>query len=72
MTKTAGKVAFAAVVGAVAMHAQQGKPGPGYVVAEVEITDPATFQKYAQQGTKENRIQRQRLPGLTPWLYVSV
>ena len=32
-----------------ALHAQQPKPLPAYVISEVEVTDPATFQKYAQQ-----------------------
>jgi len=36
-------------VGAAVIHAQQAKTAPGYVVAEVEVTDPATFQKYAEQ-----------------------
>lgn len=31
-----------------AIRAQQTKPAPGYVVAEVEVTDPAGFQKYVQ------------------------
>jgi uncharacterized protein (DUF1330 family) len=34
------------VAGAEAIHAQQGKTPPGYFVAEVEVTDPATMQKY--------------------------
>jgi len=33
--------------GATAIHAQQAKLAPGYVVAEVEVTDTATFAKYA-------------------------
>ena len=33
--------------GATAIHAQQTKPGPGCVVAEVEVNDLDTFQKYA-------------------------
>lgn len=36
-------------VGATAIHAQQPKPAPGYVVAEVEVNDNDTFQKYASQ-----------------------
>lgn len=28
------------------IHAQQAKPLPGYVIAEVDVTDPATFQQY--------------------------
>jgi uncharacterized protein (DUF1330 family) len=50
------KLAIAVLAGAAigaaatsALHAQQAKPLPGFVVAEVEITDPATYQKYAQQ-----------------------
>jgi uncharacterized protein (DUF1330 family) len=33
--------------GATAIHAQQAKVAPGYVVAEVEVNDTATFAKYA-------------------------
>lgn len=32
---------------ATAIHAQQAKVAPGYVVAEVEVADTATFAKYA-------------------------
>jgi len=32
-----------------AIHAQQTKAPPAYVVAELQITDPAKFQTYAQQ-----------------------
>lgn len=35
--------------GAAVIHAQQAKVLPGYVVAEVNVTDPATFQKYAEK-----------------------
>ena len=35
------------VVGASALHARQMKMVPGYVVAEVDVTDPATFAKYS-------------------------
>ena len=31
------------------IHARQMKKAPGYVVAEVDVTDPATFQKYAEK-----------------------
>jgi len=34
------------VVCAMAIHAQQVKVAPGYVIAEVEVTDPASIQKY--------------------------
>jgi uncharacterized protein (DUF1330 family) len=34
------------VAGAAATHAQQAKTPPGYVIAEVEVTDPTTLQKY--------------------------
>jgi len=37
------------VAGAKAIHAQQTKPLPAYVIAEVDITDPTTFQKYSAQ-----------------------
>lgn len=33
-------------LGAIAIHAQQKKAAPGYVIAEVEVHDAATFQKY--------------------------
>jgi len=36
------------VIAGTAIHAQQTKPPPGYLVAEVEVTDPAGFQKYVQ------------------------
>jgi uncharacterized protein (DUF1330 family) len=35
------------VAGATTIHAQQAKVAPGYVVAEVEVSDTATFAKYA-------------------------
>ena len=35
------------VAGATAIHAQQPKLAPGYVVAEVEVNDQAAFAKYA-------------------------
>lgn len=54
--KMDSKVILAALAGAVigaagaaAIYAQQAKVAPGYVIAEVEVTDPATFQKYAEQ-----------------------
>jgi uncharacterized protein (DUF1330 family) len=34
------------VLGAMAIHAQQGKTAPGFVVAEVDVHDAATFAKY--------------------------
>ncbi len=37
------------VAGATATHAQQVKTPPGYVIAEVDVTDPTTFQKYAEK-----------------------
>ena len=41
--------AIIGVAGARIIHAQQTKVLPGYVVAEVDVTDPATFQKYAEK-----------------------
>ena len=35
------------IAGASALHARQMKMTPGYVVAEVDVTDPATFAKYS-------------------------
>jgi uncharacterized protein (DUF1330 family) len=37
------------VAGAHAIHAQQVKPPPGYVIAEVDVTDPEAFKKYAEK-----------------------
>lgn len=34
------------VIGALAIHAQQAKTAPGYVIAEVDVHDAAMFQKY--------------------------
>jgi uncharacterized protein (DUF1330 family) len=31
------------------IHAQQAKTPPGYIIAEVEVTDPATMQKYGEK-----------------------
>ncbi len=54
--KTNHKLGFAVLVGALIgvagttmIHAQQAKVLPGYVIAEVDVTDPATFQKYAEK-----------------------
>ena len=41
--------ALIGVAGATAIHARQMKMLPGYVVAEVDVTDSATFQKYAEK-----------------------
>ena len=34
------------VAGATAIHAGQVKAAPGYVIAEIDVTDPVTLQKY--------------------------
>jgi uncharacterized protein (DUF1330 family) len=54
--KTNHKLAWAVMIGvligvagATAIHARQVKAAPGYVIAEVDVQDPATFQKYADQ-----------------------
>jgi uncharacterized protein (DUF1330 family) len=54
--KTNHKLMLAVLIGAVigvggatVIHARQAKVLPGYVVAEVDVTDPATFQKYADK-----------------------
>jgi uncharacterized protein (DUF1330 family) len=54
--KTNNKLALAVLIGVVvgiagatAIHARQMKMAPGYVIAEVDVQDPATFQKYADQ-----------------------
>jgi uncharacterized protein (DUF1330 family) len=53
--KTNHKLALAVLVGVAigiagtAIHAKQMKPALGYVIAEVDVTDPATFQKYGEK-----------------------
>ena len=37
------------VAGARTIHAQQVKAPPAYVIAEVDVTDPATMQKYGEK-----------------------
>jgi uncharacterized protein (DUF1330 family) len=37
------------VAGAEAIHAQQGKTPPGYVIAKIDVTDLATMQKYGEK-----------------------
>jgi uncharacterized protein (DUF1330 family) len=37
------------IAGAMAIHPQQIRTPPTYVVAELEVTDPATYQKYSAQ-----------------------
>ncbi len=37
------------VAGSTALHARQMKKLPGFVVAEVDVTDPATFKQYADK-----------------------
>jgi uncharacterized protein (DUF1330 family) len=37
------------VAGARAIHAQQAKMRPAYVIAEVEVTDPTTLKKYGDK-----------------------
>lgn len=50
--KLASAVLLGALIGAAGatiMHAGQMKMLPGYVVAEVDVTDPATFKQYAEK-----------------------
>jgi uncharacterized protein (DUF1330 family) len=54
--KTNRKLVLAVLVGiaigvaaAVAIHAQQVKAAPAYMIGEVDVTDPATFQKYSEK-----------------------
>jgi uncharacterized protein (DUF1330 family) len=54
--KTNHKLALAVLIGVVigvagdvSIHARQMKAVPGYVVAEVDVKDPATFKKYGDQ-----------------------
>ena len=55
--KTNLKLALAVVAGVLigvagagrAIHAQQPKAPPAYVIAELEVTDPTTLSKYAEK-----------------------
>jgi uncharacterized protein (DUF1330 family) len=54
--KTNQKLALAVLAGAAIgiagtelNHAQQAKTPPGYVIAEVDVTDPTTMQKYGEK-----------------------
>ena len=40
-------VIFCGVAGAMVIHAQQARIPPAYVVAELDVTDPATYQRYS-------------------------
>jgi len=40
------------VAGARLIHAQQTKTPPAYVIAEVEVTDPTTLQKYGEKAPR--------------------
>ncbi len=37
------------VIGTMSIHARPVKAPAGYIIAEVDVTDPATFQKYAEK-----------------------
>jgi len=37
------------VAGAKAIYAQRAKAAPGYVIAEIDVTDPSTLPKYAEK-----------------------
>jgi uncharacterized protein (DUF1330 family) len=41
--------ALVGVAGARAIHARPAQALPGYVVAEVDVTDPATFKQYSDK-----------------------
>jgi len=54
--KTNQKLALAVLIGVVvgiagatAIYARQMKMAPGYVIAEVDVTNPATFKEYAEK-----------------------
>jgi uncharacterized protein (DUF1330 family) len=54
--KTNQKIMIGALLGALigaagvtAIRAQQAKVLPGYVIAEVDVTDPATFKQYSDK-----------------------
>jgi uncharacterized protein (DUF1330 family) len=54
--KTKHRLAVAVLAGAAigaacaqAIHAQQARKPLGYLIAEVDVQDPATFQKYSKQ-----------------------
>jgi len=37
------------VIGGSVVRGQQAKPGPGFVIAEVDVHDPAAMQKYGEK-----------------------
>jgi hypothetical protein len=39
------------VAGATVIHGQQAKAPPAYVIGELEVTDPTTYQKYADNAS---------------------
>jgi uncharacterized protein (DUF1330 family) len=41
--------AWIGVLVAPAIHARQTKAAPGYLIAELEVTDPAAMQKYGEK-----------------------
>lgn len=50
--KLASAVLAGLLIGAAggrAIHAQQGKTPPAYVIAEVEVTDPTTMKEYSEK-----------------------
>jgi hypothetical protein len=54
---TKGNLALAVLAGisigavsVMAVHAQEAKTPPAYLIAETEVTDRAAFQKYAEKG----------------------
>ncbi len=40
---------FIGIAGATAIHARQVKSAPGFVIAEIEVQDPAAMQKYGEK-----------------------
>ena len=61
--KTNHKLAFATltgfaigVAGTTVMYAQQPKALPGYLISELDVTDPVIYQKYSVQVPERLRL----------------
>ena len=70
---TKGNLALAVLAGisigavsVMAVHAQEAKTSPAYLIAETDVTDRAAFQKYAEKVPETGAFQGQ-LPLCRPW-----
>jgi hypothetical protein len=54
-------------VSVMAVHAQEAKTPPAYLIAETEVTDRAAFQKYAEKVPETLAPFQGQLPLCRPW-----